>query len=223
MRTNVTGPRTLYLGKQGEHLSREFAFPETALWREEFGEGAVQLLCRPPGGENIYPAALELEDGTAVWRVGSGDTAQPGYGCCELRWSVDGRTVKSRTYVTFVAKGVTGDEEDPWDGYLEKILDAASQALDAAGRAENAAVHSPVIRDGSWWVWDPEKGDYTDTGSGVSSGGGSGTTDHRNLTHRDAENQHPIASITGLAEAVGRIPAPVQAITNIELEELLHE
>jgi len=222
VRTTVTGTKTLYLGKQGENLAREFAFPETVLWREAFGEGAAQLLCRPPDGACVYPAALELEDGTAVWRVTAADTAQPGYGCCELRWSVGGHVVKSHTYITFTAKGLAPEETAPWEEYLEQILDAGAQALEAAARAENAAVHAPIIRDGSWWVWDPEQGGYKDTGTGVSGSGGGGT-DHRSLAYRDAENQHPIASITGLREAVERIPAPTQSITNMELEELLHE
>ncbi len=224
MRTIVKGPGTLYLGKQGENLARELAFPETAAWAAELGVGTVQLLCRPPDGGRAYPAALELEeDGTAVWPISAADVAQPGCGCCELRWCAGDRVVKSRTYATYVAEGLTPGGGDPWADYLEKVLAAGASALEAAARAENAAVHSPIIRDGSWWVWDPALGDYTDTGSGVSGGGEGGTLDHRALTHRDGENQHPIASITGLAEAVGSIPPPTRPITNIELEELMHE
>lgn len=48
-----------------------------------------------------------------------------------------------------------------------------------------------------------------------------GTTDHRELSHRDAENQHPMSSIVGLTEEIKRIPAPIEALTNLELEELL--
>lgn len=56
----------------------------------------------------------------------------------------------------------------------------------------------------------------------VSNGGdGSGTTDHRLLTGRDAERQHPMSSIDGLTEEIKRIPAPIEALTNLELEELL--
>lgn len=223
MRTIVNGSKTLRLGKQGENLAREFVFPVTTLWAQEFGGGAAQLLCRPPGGERVYPAVLEMEDGAAVWHVAAEDVARQGWGCCELRWSLDGRVVKSHTYATFTAPGLSGGEMAPWDSYLEKILEAASQTLEAAARAEAAAVHAPIIQDGSWWVWDQETGAYADTGSGVSGGGADGVLDHRALTFRDAENQHPIASITGLAEAVNRIPAPTQPITNIELEELLHE
>ena len=51
--------------------------------------------------------------------------------------------------------------------------------------------------------------------------GGEGTSDHRLLTHRDAEGQHPIEAIEGLSREIQRIPAPVEALTNLELEELL--
>lgn len=48
-----------------------------------------------------------------------------------------------------------------------------------------------------------------------------GTFDHRELTNRDAAEQHPIGSISGLANELSRIPEPVEALTNEELEGLL--
>lgn len=48
-----------------------------------------------------------------------------------------------------------------------------------------------------------------------------GTIDHRALTHRDAAQQHPISAIDGLEDEIRRIPAPVEPITNQELEDLL--
>lgn len=55
----------------------------------------------------------------------------------------------------------------------------------------------------------------------VSGGGEGGASDHRLLTNRDAEKQHPMASIDGLEEELKRIPAPMEPLTNLELEELL--
>lgn len=55
----------------------------------------------------------------------------------------------------------------------------------------------------------------------VSGGGEGGTTDHRYLTNRDAEKQHPIPAIDGLEEELRRIPAPVEPLTNEDLEEML--
>lgn len=62
--------------------------------------------------------------------------------------------------------------------------------------------------------------------SAVQLSGGSGDTDervsdHRLLTGRDAEDQHPIQAIAGLREELNSIPAPVEPITNLELEEFL--
>lgn len=48
-----------------------------------------------------------------------------------------------------------------------------------------------------------------------------GVSDHRLLTGRDAADQHPIAAVTGLGKELQRIPAPVEALSNLELEELL--
>lgn len=48
-----------------------------------------------------------------------------------------------------------------------------------------------------------------------------GSADHRQLSHRDAAEQHPISSITGLTKELNRIPEPAEALTNSELEALL--
>lgn len=45
--------------------------------------------------------------------------------------------------------------------------------------------------------------------------------DHRNLTNRDAEDQHPIDAITGLEAQLKTIPPAAERITNSEIEEML--
>lgn len=46
-----------------------------------------------------------------------------------------------------------------------------------------------------------------------TSGGSGGTSDHRALLHRDAEDQHPIGAITGLAEALeAGVPTASEAV-----------
>lgn len=46
---------------------------------------------------------------------------------------------------------------------------------------------------------------------GGGEGGGGGVSDHRQLSHRDAENQHPVEAISGLKEVLERIPVPMTA------------
>lgn len=54
-----------------------------------------------------------------------------------------------------------------------------------------------------------------------SSDGNEGTSDHRQLSHREDAEQHPIGAISGLDRELARIPAPVEPLTNEELEGLL--
>lgn len=66
--------------------------------------------------------------------------------------------------------------------------------------------------NGNWWVGG------TDTGVPAS---GAGASDHAFLSGRDRDDQHPLNAVTGLKDEMKRIPPPVEAITNSELEELL--
>ena len=161
-------PGTLYLGKPGESRAKTLAFREPRIWAERFGRGVAQLLVSPPGHGKVYPVILDECDGLALWHITAADTARPGYGHCELRWSVDGVVRKSRTYSTYVAEGLGGGcgcgGGDSWGEYLEQITRAGADAVAAASRAENAAFHAPTIIDGNWWVWEPDESGYTDTG-----------------------------------------------------------
>ena len=94
------------------------------------------------------------------------------------------------------------DAPEPQNSWLVQVVDARDEALAAAIRAENAAIHQPYPNEetGTWWVWDAETGQYEDTRE--SYGGGGGTSDHSKLVNRDAANQHPMSAITGLELAL---------------------
>nr|WP_325300301.1 hypothetical protein [uncultured Dysosmobacter sp.] len=50
---------------------------------------------------------------------------------------------------------------------MEKAGEATQEALDAAKEASGAAdlaTHPPIIQNGTWWTWDVELHEYTDTG-----------------------------------------------------------
>lgn len=48
-----------------------------------------------------------------------------------------------------------------------------------------------------------------------------GRLDHRALTGREAQDQHPVDAIEGLRDELMKIPEPAQALSNFELEEIL--
>lgn len=66
---------------------------------------------------------------------------------------------------------------------------AYEQLVSVPGSAPKNYV--PTTDGQGGYSWAPQQG-----------GGGGGTTDHNQLTNRDAENQHPISAITGLEDAL---------------------
>lgn len=99
------------------------------------------------------------------------------------------------------------DAPEPQPSWLVSVLDAAELV-------KEATVHGPTIgSNGNWYTWDFESKQYIDTG--VVASGSSGTTDHTQLTNRDAENQHPMSAITGLLGALGGKVSVADIINNL--------
>lgn len=107
-----------------------------------------------------------------------------------------------------ILEGIPGDGE----GTRPPTPDLWKQALE--GKGDNLA----YTDNGELGLYSGEK---LLSSVPIEGGGEGGVTDHRRLSNRDAAEQHPIESITGLRAELDRIPEPVEALTNSELEELL--
>ncbi|MCI8857214.1 MAG: hypothetical protein HFH26_11840 [Clostridiaceae bacterium] len=109
-----------------------------------------------------------------------------------------------------ILEGVSGGaaSKPPTPGVYEQILEMLKEKADA------------LLLDGV--ELQLLAGDYPLSTVILPSGGGEGgTSDHRQLTGRDAAGQHPIESVSNLREELNRIPRPVEPLTNQELEGLL--
>lgn len=125
----------------------------------------------------------------------------------------DGEPSKNLTISHEGITGLVGDETDLYsavnmgqlqsytDGVRDEIPTKVSELQNDSGFATNQDVQDAI--------------------SGIDIGGDGVVKDHRLLTNRDADNQHPISAISGLSTELQKIPAPMEALTNEELEELL--
>lgn len=125
---------------------------------------------------------------------------------------LDGEAViKPTIWLTYgyVTDGVDpesgSDPKSPTPSWEQQMVEQATAAANAAKAAKETADNlqasaeagefngdpgpagppgkSPIIRNGTWWIWNNDSKDYTDTGV-VASGGGGGTTDYNKLTNR---------------------------------------
>ena len=182
------------------------------------------------GSVNVYPVRFEFSadwnglSRKAVFRAGavSRTAALDQDGTCTIPGEVLGRPG------CHLFAGVCGRQGE--EIVLPTVWANLGLILEGAGDAPGP---EPPLE--GWREALEGKGDnlaYTDGGelglysgktllSSVPVAGGGGAADHRVLAHRDAAEQHPIASISGLKAELDRIPEPVEAITNTELEEML--
>ena len=136
----------ILLGKQGENLARQIQF-DISRWISTFGPGTVQLLHQRSGDEVPYPVAVEQDGTKAIWTVTNADTASAGTGSTELQYYVGDTLAKSETWMTKVlpALGDAGETPpDPYQSWVDQIVKAGADAIEAADRAEAA------LGDSTW-------------------------------------------------------------------------
>lgn len=126
---------------------------------------------------------------------------------------MDGDTVIKPTIwlsYGYVSDGVdpeSGSDPQPptpsWEQQMVALAEAAANAAKAAKEtADNLQASaeagefngdpgpagppgkSPIIRNGTWWIWNNDSQDYTDTGVIASGGGGGGVTSYNDLSDR---------------------------------------
>lgn len=192
------------------------------------------------GSVNVYPVRFEFSpeweglQKTATFRAGSGSASVilEESGEADIPWEVlqtPGLLLQAGVYgrkgadtvlpTIWADLGVILEGTAPGENAQPPTLELWEQALaEKADGLEYDGLTLSLTSDGRTLDSVQISGGDVDPSPG---GGSGGTTDHRELSHRDAEGQHPIEAISGLEEEIKRIPAPVEALTNQELEAIL--
>ncbi len=135
------------MGRQGENLACTIVFPQTAAWKNIYGEGAVMLWHQRAAEDTRYPCAVTVtEEGYLQWPITRTETefaTEPmSRGRVEVQYIVGDVVVKSEIYETTVAEALGGDETEAPEvgaGWMESIGQVAATAEASAKRAEEAA------------------------------------------------------------------------------------
>lgn len=172
MIVNAKPSGILSLGRMGENQARSIRF-DISHWVKDFGPGVVELVHQRSGDPYPYPVVVSQDGNYVTWNITATDTAMVGLGRCELRYYVGETLAKSETWMTkvFPALGPAAETPpDPYQSWVDQVLQAGAAAVEAADRAEEAAVRQPIVGDnGNWWTWDLDAVAYIDTG--IYSGG----------------------------------------------------
>ena len=135
------------LGKLGEHRARELAFPEIGAWEAEYGPGQVEIIFLPPKEEKpISITPTRTEDGIWLWAATAAETACPGYGKCELRYTAGGAVVKSVTYQTYVAESLPVPKTGLDDVQREGPAGVLRLTDEESGKSYILAMNSPAMQ-----------------------------------------------------------------------------
>lgn len=169
----ATPMQAIRLGRLGENERQRVLFDVAALL-EELPGATFTVINQGPGDAAAYPCpGVTLENGTLYWPITSAELQTVGRGHCELIVTVGDTVAKSVIYTTQILEALdgSGDAPEPWEswqtefaGFVADAQTAATDAENAAQRAEESTSHEPRIENGVWMTWDAVSGAYVSTG-----------------------------------------------------------
>lgn len=172
--TNINdfGKVTIPIGRVGENNYREISV-DCSAWLEDYPGGSLSLIFRRADGSVYLPMGVSIASGVLTWIPSDVDVNIVGIGAAQIQLTENDVIALSSIAPIQVCDGLTdvSDVPTPEESWLEEMIaafEAAQQAADradaAADRAESAAIHQPIIQNGTWWTWNISTEQYEDTG-----------------------------------------------------------
>lgn len=134
----------LLIGRTGENDVTEVQF-DFSKWVEDYGEnGTFYLTAKLPGATVSYPAEVAVDENIATWTVKNSDLAVKGYGQVEAWYSIDEKVKASAIYGTYIGESLdeSGEIPDPYESWIEEIIELKNQTITAAEYANEAAAEA---------------------------------------------------------------------------------
>ena len=140
-------------------------------WQEVFepytipmGSTAVLKITKPDKKYCIKDGTVGT-NGVVLFEMPTQAFTAAGTGKAEVSlFSCDGARITSATFEIEIPEECICECELESENYIDVMGEQIAKAIDAADRAEKAILKGPIIQDGNWWLFDPIKGEYVDTG-----------------------------------------------------------
>lgn len=163
-------------GVQGENRATQLR-ADAESYVKDWPDGSPQAVFRRADGYR-YNVPCEFDSHYILIELTSAETCVAGTAKVEVQWIEGDSVVKSETFVGGIEESIGGAMGDrppaPMAGYVDQITKIGAEVMEAAERAENAAMSQPIIGDnGNWFIYNPETEEYEDSGKSSVSGGGS--------------------------------------------------
>ena len=135
----ISNKKPIVIGRQGENNVTTIRFSIDALF-PHIQNATYGLLHQRHGDAAPYPVATMAIGGYVNWVINSADVGKVGNGTAQLTAYKDGAVAKSIifTTITLTSMGTT-DAPDPVQIYIDRIVRAGQEAVNAAADAEESA------------------------------------------------------------------------------------
>lgn len=169
------------IGRLGENEARAIRFPIGEI-RADFPDATFALTNQRPNDSEGYPvgdASITVNGDYLDWIPTSGDLSQVGQGQCEVTAYQGDSIVKTVIYATVIGNALdgSGNPPEPWESWVQEVVEAAAAAEAAAQLLEHPGAEAVTLEPGSeatasyadgtfiFGIPDGEKGDKGDTGA----------------------------------------------------------
>lgn len=121
----------IYIGKVGENEARRIIFPKFEDV-DNAEDGTYTLVHQRSRDFAAYPCNITEDNSNIYWIVSSGDVMYPGYGMCEITYSIGDTIIKSETYKTYTKESlnISASPPEPWQWWVDSILSRISSIED---------------------------------------------------------------------------------------------
>ena len=137
----------LFLGRQGENLATQiiFAVPE------DLQQYAAFVYVLRNGDDTAYPATnVVVADGSITWTITSVETLTYGAGEVQIRFVDNETIIKTIVFRSFVSQSIdmdAGDVPDPYETWLDSLVELAAETQQAARAAKLSEDNAKTSED----------------------------------------------------------------------------